>query len=158
MHAFEYDVSFHTRSKDFFGEGIEEAKAANDIHSLADIIVAAFSDLVFNGNDDMTSYLYVMKQATFALSTEVRAELKKNDIDPKNGGVALGLVTELVATGSKVSLFKRAVQPRIDASNLQGMEALNEGSIQKVYVAITPAVQTQGILLNNGIDISNAEG
>jgi len=154
MHAFEYDVSFHTRSKDFFGKDIETAKTAEDIHSLADVIVAAFSDLVFNGNDDMTSYLYLMQQATFVLSEEVKNELENNGIDPKNGGIALGLVTELVATGSKDALFKKAVQPRIDASNLQGMEALNEASIQKVYIAITPAVQTQGILLNNGIDIS----
>jgi hypothetical protein len=154
VHMFDYEVSLHNRSKDFFGEDIDQAM--NDINALADVIVCAFGDLVLNGNDDMTSFLYLKKKAIDALSQEVKDELEENGISPADGGVALGLVTELVATAPNAeALIKKAVLPRGDISTLTGIEAMNEANIQKVYTAITPMVQTKGILLNNGIDLTN---
>ncbi len=157
MHGFTYECLNNTRSKDLFGTDIDAALVAGgdttapavDIHALASVLVAAYSDLVINGNDDMPSYLYLTKQAKFALSEEVKNVIGYLKDD---GGVALALVTELVATAeSGEELFKKAVQPRNDDDELVGIEALNEANIQKVYVAITPAIQTKGVLLSNGV-------
>ena len=150
--AFDYEVSFHTRSKDFFGEDIESAKSSNDIYALEDIIISAYGDLVLTGNDDMTSYLYLCRQAIHALSDNVKTQI--GHLQHK-GGVALALVTELVATSSTAEeLFKAAVRPRDDDTELSGIEAMNEANVVKVYTALTPSVQTKGILLNNGVDLS----
>ena len=70
-----------------------------------------------------------------------------------SGGVALGLVTELAATGSANSLISSSVLPRDDFDDLDGLEAVNEAHIRKVYAAITPHSQTKGILINNGVSI-----
>lgn len=132
--------------------GGDENATGVDINALADVLVAAYSDLVINGNDDMPSYLYLTKKATFALSDEVKTTIGHLQV---NGGVALGLVTELVATGTAEDLFKEAVLPRNDDEDvLVGVEALNEACIQKVYDFITPTSQTKGVLLNNGVDIT----
>ena len=150
--AFDYEVSFHTRSKDSFGEDIESAKSSDDIYALEDIIISAYGDLVLTGNDDMTSYLYLCRQAIHALSKNVKTEI--GHLQHK-GGVALALVTELVATSSTAEeLFKAAVRPRDDDTELSGIEAMNEANVVKVYTALTPSVQTKGILLNNGVDLS----
>ena len=173
LHAFDYEVSCHTRSKDLFGVGInrqiayinkvrQASSALKDgdpdpahanVCALNSIIVAAYSDLVLNGNDDMTSYLYLCQQSVHALSPVVRDALDSLQYE---GGVALGLVTELVATAtSSEELFKRAVQPRDADPNITGIEALNEQAIAKAYAFLTPSQQTKGIMLNNGIDVNS---
>jgi hypothetical protein len=142
LHGFKYECISNTRSKDLFGDKIDAARDAEDVLALATVLVAAYSDLILSGNDDMTSYLYLTENAIYALSDPV----KKAIGDLKNeGGVALGLVTELVATASSAEgLFIKAVQPRIDDEQMGGIEALNEANLKKVYAAITPMVQTRG--------------
>lgn len=157
IHYFDYEASFHNRSKDFYDQDIQAAIDANDIHRLSNLLVAAFSDLVLDGNSDMTSYMYLMDKSRFALSDAVKNEIGEDLA--KDGGVALGLVTELVSTSSSAEgLFKRAVLTRGEMDDLKGLEALNESYIRKVYAAVTPMVETKGILLNNGVDISQGWG
>ena len=109
--AFDYEVSFQTRSRDFFGADIERAKTADhggpDIYALEDIIIAAYGDLILNGNDDMTSYLYLCREAVNALYPKVKDQI--GGLQNK-GGVALALVTEFIATFlSAGDLFKSAL-------------------------------------------------
>jgi len=145
------------RTKDIFSKAIENAKnnseGTGDKSPVAYVIKAAFGDLILNSNTDMVSYIYLISQAQFALSTEVKAELASRDLG-NNGAVALGLVTELVATGSKEDIYMKAVQPRPSVKFLSGIEALNEAYIAKFYFLITPLVQTQAVLMNNGIKIT----
>lgn len=161
LHGFTYDCVSNARSKDYFSAEIEDAKRSGssssgttvpvDIHALADALVAAYSDLVLNANDDMQSYLYLTREAKYALSTAVRDELKLLEFD-QNGGIALALVTELIATTpNKDELYKKAVQARVDATSLVGIEALNEENLIKLYGAILLSGETKGLLLNNGI-------
>ena len=158
LHCFDYEASFHNRSKDFYDVDIQAAINAKpkNIHRLSNLLVAAYTDLVLDGNSDMTSYMYLMDMATHALSEPVKAVIE--DLS-KDGGIALALVTELVATSSgSNALFKRAVLSREEMEDLDGMEGVNESYVRKVYAAITPSVQTKGILLNNGLDISQGWG
>lgn len=172
LHMFNYEVGFQNRSRELFGSQIEEtiskieqAKASRTssdtpfkdtdeyehICALQSIIAAAYGDIVINGNDDMTSYLYLCQKSLWALSQSVA-----NDIDhlAKQGEVALGLVTERVANSvNSEELFKAAVLPR-EEDELEGIEALNEDAINKVYAFLTPSCQTKGILLNNNVDIT----
>lgn len=96
----------------------------------------------------MGSYVYLMDMAKHALSDQVK-ELLGNL--RHSGGIALGLVTELAATGSANSLISSSVLPRDEFDDLDGVEAVNEAHIRKVYAAITPRSQTKGILINNGV-------
>jgi len=156
LHCFDYEASMKNRSKDLYGGDIQAAIDANNIYRLSNLLVAAFTDLLLNGNSDMKSYMYLMDKATFALSDEVKEEIAPLDED---GGVALALVTELVATSSSAEgMFIRAVLSREKMDDLDGLEGLNESYVRKVYAAITPMVETKGILLNNGIDIKTGWG
>lgn len=156
LHCFDYEASFHNRSKDFYDEDIQKAIDENNIHRLSDLLVAAYTDLVLDGNSDMTSYMYLMDKATHALSEAVIDEIGEDNA--KHGGVALALVTELVATGDAASLFKRAVLSREDMDDLEGLEGINESYVRKVFAYITPMVETKGVLLNNGVDITQGWG
>lgn len=157
LHYFDYETSFHNRSKDFYDEDIQAAIKDENIHRLSNLLVAAFNDLVLDGNSDMTSYMYLMNMATHALSADVKDELRQHGLE-KDGGIALALVTELVAASGSAALFKSAVQSRDHLNDLEGLEGINESYVRKVYAAVTPAVQTKGILLNNGVDISKGWG
>ena len=169
LHGFTYECLSNSRSKDLFGDNINAAMGVTvnedgtesvpddasqvNIEALATALVAAYTDLIINGNDDMTSYLYLTEKAVYALSQTVKDKIGEKLA--ANGGVALALVTELVATTDDAEvLFKIAVDDRDEDLDLSGIEALNEEHVEKVYAAITPVAQTQGILLNNGVDVN----
>lgn len=185
LHGFTYECISNSRSKDLFGEGIDKAMGRGqdtissigyestaeekikeesvkdtqvggevDIYALANVLRAAYVDLVISGNDDMTSYLYLTEKAIFALSEEVKSAIGKELA--QDGGVALALVTELVATvADEEKLFIKAVTDRQDLE-LNGIEALNEENLRKVYAAITPRKETHGLLAMNGVDVKNS--
>lgn len=124
-----------------------------DIYALANVLRAAYVDLVINGNDDMTSYLYLTEKAIFALSEEVKSAIGEELA--QDGGVALALVTELVATVTdEEKLFIKAVTDREDLE-LSGIEALNEENLKKVYSTVTPRKETHGLLAMNGVGVES---
>jgi len=101
-------------------------------------------------SSDMMSYNYLCSQALFALSTEMKNLLKSKHLD-KDGSIALGLVTERLATVQDLDLFyKKAVLTRRTV-NSGSVQAMNEKSLQDLYAIFTPAKQTESILKNNGI-------
>ena len=148
------------RSQDLFGSIIDNVKG--DARKLATVLVTAYADLVALSNNTagselLTSYLYLTDVAVHALSDKVKDELLK--VVPgyeTDGGVALALVIELVATASTAEeLYQKAALPRnSDIKTLTGFEDLNEAQIVRVYGALNQ--QTKGILVNNGIDTQGA--
>lgn len=178
LHGFRYECVENNRSKDLFGDDIdsamgvittrienddgttgEEVSSSSpgdgtvvDKAALANALLAAFNDLIINANGDMKSYLYLTQKAPYALSDAVKEKI--GDELASDGGIALALVTELVATVAGEELFKKAATEREDDQDLAGIAALNEDNVEKVYAAITPAVETEGILLNHGVDMS----
>jgi hypothetical protein len=157
FHGFKYNCIYSSRSKDLFGEQVEAAKkkVASKVpgasSGLATVLVAAFSDLVLHGNDDMASYLYLAEAAPLAISDTVKKQIGDLQYD---GCVCLGLVTELCANCQSATLFKKAITDREDKP-LSGIQALNEENINKVYTYLTPSVQTQGLLEGKGVDTEN---
>ena len=147
------------RSKDLFGEKIEtlvnsSQDSPDDEENLclaADTIACAFMDLVQNGNNDLVSYSYLAEMARKVISEDIKQEIGKLKF---SSGVALGLVTELVARAEPTNLFIKATQPR-DNRQLTGLEAINEQYIEQVYAFITPLQQTKAVLSSNGIDVQS---
>lgn len=155
LHAFTYDCITKNRSKDLFGAKIEQfldvenaTDATQALFLAADTIAAAFLDLVQVGNDDTVSYAYLSEMALQVVSDDIKDEIGYLQHSP---GVALGLVTELLARADKSTLFIKATQPR-EEFELSGLEALNERYIVLVYAYLTPMQQTQAVLTSIGIN------
>jgi hypothetical protein len=175
LHGFRYECVARNRSKDLFGEAIDSALRVTTTRTLkedgtteevtskvdpnkvnktklANVLLAAFNDLIINANGDMRSYFYLTEKAPYVFfDTPVRKAI--GDDLARDGAIALALVTELVANVSEEELFKKAVREREDDQELAGIAALNEDNVEKVYAAITPVIQTQGILLNQGVNM-----
>jgi len=173
LHGFRYECVAKNRSKDKFGDDIdsamgvtttrtlkedgtiEEVSSSNgtpvDKHALANALLAAFNDLIINANGDMRSYLYLTQKAPDALSNRVQ-EVIGTEL-ASDGGIALALVAELVATSEGEGLFKKASREREVDQELAGIAALNEDNVQRVYRVIIPVKQTEGILLNHGVNM-----
>jgi len=159
LNLFTYKCLPNSYTKDLFGNDIEKIKGTTDgdgnidINALSSILRVAFADLLINASEDCTSYFYLSSEAVHAVSDEVKTEM--GDL-ASDGGIALALVTEHVSTATNLdTLYIKAVEVREDDSDLSGIEYLHEQNARKAYASITPARQTQGLLLQNGVDTSS---
>ncbi len=90
LHCFDYEASPNNPIKASYDKDIQESIRAGDIYRLSDLLLAAYTEIVLNGNSDMGSYVYLMDMAKHALSDQVKDQLGNLR---HSGGIALGLVT-----------------------------------------------------------------
>ena len=179
IHTFDYSVSQNQgRTERIFGEALNGAAqrvvtalkaqsnsvgtdaataAAVAVESarknLVTLIVAAWRDVVAGQPKDFKSYVYLSEKALLAVNDDVKKFLQDFNMHD-DGGVCLGLVTELAASSSAIIIKKKAIKKRKDLSSLDEntIMYMNELYISHLYRKLVPKVELEAKMEEAGIN------
>ena len=121
--------------------------------NLVTLIVAAWRDVVSGQPNDFASYVYLSEKALLAVNDDVKKFLKEDFNMHDDGGVCLGLVTELAASSSAIIIKKKAIKKRKDLSSLDEntIMYMNELYISHLYRKLVPKVELEAKMEEVGI-------
>ena len=120
---------------------------------LVTLIVAAWRDVVSGQPNDFASYVYLSEKALLAVNDDVKKFLQDFNMHD-DGGVCLGLVTELAASSSAIIIKKKAIKKRKDLSSLDEntIMYMNELYISHLYRKLVPKVELEAKMEEAGIN------
>ena len=120
---------------------------------LANLIVAAYADVVMKQKDDMLSFIYLSEHALLTLSIDVKSLIgNKQHI----AGIALALVVNMVATGKQKSVISKANVLKHTYNNYKSSASKIEETVnayrKKVFKGVLPKHETEAVLADVGIN------
>ena len=129
-----------------------DLKTAAAREKLATLIVAAYTDVVQSKSGDMVSFVLLAEMSLLTMSNDVKmlAGSQKHI-----GGIALALVTDLVATGTASSIKRKANARKAffhkNTVSTERIVILIDQYRNKFYKSILPRYESEAVMAEAGI-------